>query len=112
MVMGSTLMRSLFPPRPAIEIGCCRFRSFFECQSRVNPTLVGERSTREARRERGRFRESERVERPPHPHPLPACGEKEVAAARWNENPSRAPQNQIAIGGAAAPPTVRGDRGG
>src|ERR1700730_6762531 len=28
-------------PSPAIEIGCCRFRSFFKCRSRVNPTSVG-----------------------------------------------------------------------
>src|SRR5260370_2408816 len=93
MVMGSTLMRSLFPPRPAIEIGCCRFRSFFECQSRVNPTLVGERSTREARRGRGRFRQSRRVGRPPPPPPLPPRGGKGLSTPRSNHKPSHAPPN-------------------
>jgi hypothetical protein len=39
----------------------------------------GERSTREARRVRGPLRESEPVETPPHPHLLPARGEKEPA---------------------------------
>jgi hypothetical protein len=36
-------------PLPAIEIGCCRFRSFFMCRSRVNPTSVGERWPRTAK---------------------------------------------------------------
>jgi hypothetical protein len=38
-----------------------------------------ERSTRVARRVRGPLRESEPVERPPHPDLLPARGEKELA---------------------------------
>ena len=37
----------------------------------------GERSPRFARRVRGTLRESERVESPPHPDPLPASGERE-----------------------------------
>jgi len=39
----------------------------------------GERSTPEGRRVRGPLRESEPVERPPHPNPLPASGARELA---------------------------------
>src|SRR5215831_11026178 len=31
----------LLPIPTSLEIGCCRFRPAYKCQSRINPTLVG-----------------------------------------------------------------------
>ena len=38
---GTEFVEAPTLPSPAIEIGYFRFRSFFECQSRAGPTLVG-----------------------------------------------------------------------
>jgi len=78
----------------------------------------GERSTREARRVRGRSLKSERLARPPHPDPLPASGEREnrrrarkhqeridieiiVRSARWKAAPGAAATVKKAITAAA-----------
>lgn len=42
----------------------------------TSPRVRGEVAARFARRVRGAIRESKCVESPPHPSPLPACGER------------------------------------
>jgi ribosomal protein L11 methylase PrmA len=67
-------------PRPAIEIGCCRFRFFCTCRSRVNPTSVGERVG-----VRGPIHKLRLADRPPHPArkgaPTSPCARGEVKTA-------------------------------
>ncbi len=57
-------------------------RKFEDAMGAASPSPLpacGERSDCEAIRVRGRIRESEHVEAPPHPNPLPARGERERA---------------------------------
>src|SRR6266700_6668479 len=53
-------------------IACPQIVDLAPCRSQPPRPACGERVGA-----RGRLRESERVERPPHPNLLPACGEKE-----------------------------------
>ena len=101
---GLELRRTLPPPATGVNGACERAAIVAERLARcaVPRPACGERSSREARRVRGRFRDSERIGYAPSPQPSPRTrGEGGASGARIAHHSVRRRGALLAVSGSA-----------